>query len=140
MDKESKGIKAVTSRNFIRNVAKFTVAVEEKRNDSHKKDVWEQYKTAALAQLVTGKPAEVVLRPNIEDGVINGFECEITGDAIEAMAQMTEEEIVTKAVPQIVHFCDRQDVNPASLLAGLLGGVMSDDGDDEEDAPKTEAA
>lgn len=105
----------------------------------------QQIAIATLATLVTGKPCEVITTPNVKDGVAEGFESEVKGEALEAMAQMEEKDIMAALVPQLVGRCQPQRPNFGAFLSQILGGdnANDDDGkadDSAETAPQEQAA
>ncbi len=141
--KEEVKIQAKTSQAFVERLIEM-IGPDEKSVERQSKQIFEQIMFASVAKLVTGKDVKCVYTPTIVDGRLDGISGEITGDAVEAMAQMGED-IIKAAVPHILFVCNKANKPDfGSFLADLLAGVQGEEddgeGDDEEPAKEQSAA
>lgn len=131
--KEEIKIKAKTSQAFVERLVDM-IGPGEKSSERQAKHIFEQIMFAAVAKLVTGKDVQCVYTPTIVDGRLDGISGEITGDAVEAMADMEGEDIIKAVVPHIVFVCEQASKPDfGSFLADILSKVQADDKDGDED-------
>lgn len=131
-------IPAKCSWDFTKKAAEL-IAPSEKTQERQAKEVMEQINIAGLAAVATGKPCSIVITLEMKDGLAEGFQSEITGDALQELAKMDESQIITALVPQLVRKCSAGNGIPdiGAFLNEILGGLGRAN-DDEEGDDETE--
>ena len=80
-------IPAKCSWNFTQKAASL-IAPSEKTQERQAKEIMEQINIAGLAAVATGKPVSILITLEMNEGLAEGFQSEIQGEALEAMAKM----------------------------------------------------
>lgn len=131
-------IPAKCSWNFTKKAAAL-LAPSEKTQERQAKEIMEQINIAGLAAVATGKPVSIVITLEMNEGLAEGFQSEIQGEALEAMAKMDEKEIITAIVPQLVHKCNSGGAPDfGAFLNDLLSGIGRDLANDDDEGSEEE--
>lgn len=133
-------IPAKCSWDFTKKAAQL-IAPSEKTQDRQAKEIMEQINIAGLAAVATGKPVSILITLEMNEGLAEGFQSEIQGEALQDLAKMDEAQIITALVPQLVRKCNSGSGMPdfGAFLNEILGGLGRSDEDDSDDAEGEDA-
>lgn len=133
-------IKSKTSQEFIERLIDM-IGPDKERLEKQAKYIVKQIMFASIAKLVTGKDGQVVCTPEIIDGHLEGIDSEITGEAVETMADMEAEEIVKAVVPHILFVCSiTKKPDFGSFLADLLKEAEANEENEDDDSEENSSA